>query len=136
MSKNRWSQFSLRSFILVTIVLGTALGFYLSRPQLGLVELTSDNFDALALSSKRPVLVAFRANWCGPCRKMDPLLRELATEQSRAMIGTVDIDDQPKLAARFSVNAVPTLLVIQDGKVVDTQRGAIEKDRLTDLIAP
>ena len=140
MTTKKITQFSLLSFLIVTIVLGVGLGIlgiYLSSSTPGVVALTAENFDELALSSKRPVLVTFRANWCPICQQGYPHLVELAEDLKRkAIIATVDIDDQPKLMQRFNIVAVPTFLVIRDGKVVFQQQGnAGGKDRIAALIS-
>ena len=140
MTTKKITQFSLLSFLIVTIVLGVGLGIlgiYLSSLSPGVVPLTAENFDELALSSKRPVLVTFRANGCPACQKSYPYLVELAEDLNRkAIIATVDIDDQPKLTQRFNVSAVPTFIVIRDGKVVVQKQGyGGGKDSIAALIS-
>jgi thioredoxin 1 len=85
-----------------------------------IVNLTQENFAKEVLQSTTPILVDFWAEWCGPCKMIAPILDELAEEyDGRIKIGKVDIDGQQALAAEYSVRAVPTLLLFNQGQVAD-----------------
>ena len=82
--------------------------------------LNSTNFDQEVLKSSTPVLVDFWAEWCGPCKMIAPVLDELAEEYSgKVRIGKVNIDEEPGLAGTYGVRAIPTLLLIHNGEVVE-----------------
>ncbi|MBL9160406.1 MAG: thioredoxin [Verrucomicrobiales bacterium] len=90
------------------------------------VALTKDNFEAKA--GKGVVLVDFWAEWCGPCKLIAPTIEELAKDyQGKAVIAKVDVDENPDLARRFEIKAIPNLKILKDGKVVDEIVGFVPK---------
>ncbi len=82
------------------------------------VPLSSENFDQI-VGGEIPVLVDFWAEWCGPCKLLDPIMSELAKELAgRMVIAKVDVDSDPQIAAKFNVKALPVLLVLRKGELV------------------
>ncbi len=95
-----------------------------------MIELTDKNFDAEVLKSKKPFAVDFWATWCGPCRAMAPIFEELAAENKGVMFAKVNVDDNPALAAKYEVLAIPTILFFKNGKKAAAQVGVASKEQL------
>jgi len=99
------------------------------------VEITDSNFADLVTNSDKPVVVDFWAAWCGPCRMVGPLIEEMHGEyDGRAVIGKVDVDQNPGVSAQFGVRSIPTILFIKNGQVVDKVVGAVPKGTLTEKL--
>ena len=99
------------------------------------MEFTDANFEAEVLKASMPVLVDFSATWCGPCKKLEPLIQELAGEyENRVKVVKVDVDKAPQIAARFGVMSVPTLLIFRDGTVADQMVGLLPKRTIADKV--
>ena len=88
------------------------------------MHFTGETFEQ-AIAGNVPVLVDFWAPWCGPCRMIAPVIEDIAVEfDGRAVVGKIDVDEEPGLAQRFGVMSIPTLIVLKDGKVVEQAVGA------------
>jgi thioredoxin 1 len=96
-------------------------------------ELEEQDFDA-SLDAERLALVDFSATWCGPCRMLEPILGELAAELPAVDFFKLDVDRSQQIAIRYGVQAVPTLLLLRHGKVVDRIVGVRPKGALADRL--
>ena len=90
---------------------------------------TDGNFDDA--TRQGVVLVDFWAEWCGPCRRLAPTVEQLASDfDGRAVVGKVDVDANPNVAARFQIRGIPTLLIFKNGELADTVVGLASKEDL------
>lgn len=94
------------------------------------IELTDQNFSEY-LAQGKPMLVDFWAVWCGPCKKMGPVVAALAEKyDGQVLVGKVDVDENPELATEYNIRSIPTLLYIKNGQKVDTTVGAIPQSEV------
>ena len=92
------------------------------------------NFDELVLAATGPVLVDFTAAWCGPCKAQSKILDQVAEKTAEVVVGTVDVDECPDLAARFGVRGMPTLLLFQGGKETGRRLGLTSEQGIRALV--
>ena len=98
------------------------------------LHISKDNFNNEVLNSDIPVLIDFWAEWCGPCRMLLPIIEELAVEVTGAKICKINVDEQPELAAQFKIMTIPTLVVMQNGKISSTSIGVKSKVAIADML--
>ncbi len=98
--------------------------------------ISSQDFQSKVLEADKPVLVDFFATWCGPCKRLAPVLDEVAQEKAgQAYVYKVDIDQSPDLAASYRVNSVPTLILFDKGAIKNKTLGAVPKQQLMGMFA-
>lgn len=100
---------------------------------MSVIKANKNNFDEF-YKSEKTVLVDFYADWCGPCRMVSPIIDEIANEHPEYLVVKVNVDEEPELAAEFSVFSIPTLVVIKNGEVKEVVTGARAKDDILELL--
>ena len=101
---------------------------------MAVINVTNSNFRTEVLESDRPVLVDFWAPWCGPCRMVSPIVDEIAEENSAIKVAKINIDEQPQLASQYGVMSIPTLLVFENGDVIEKAVGARNKSFILQML--
>ena len=102
-----------------------------------IVHVNEDNFQSEVLQASQPVLVDFTAVWCGPCKMLDPVVKQLAAEWAgKVKVVKLDVDDNPNLTMQYQVMGVPTLMLFVDGQPSQRVTGYQPKDRLAAKFAP
>ena len=98
-------------------------------------EFTDQNFENDVLQADVPVLIDFWAAWCGPCKAIAPVIEEIAAEyENKVKVGKVDVDQNQNTAMQFGVRSIPTLLLINNGKVANQIIGAVPKENITKVL--
>ena len=98
------------------------------------LHITKENFDQEVLNSDQPVLIDFWASWCGPCQMLLPVVEELAGEVEHAKICKINVDEHPELAQQFQVMTIPTLVVMNGGKVLNRSVGVKPKEEILKML--
>jgi thioredoxin 1 len=102
-----------------------------------IATLTDQNFEAEALGSKVPVLLDFWAEWCQPCLAMVPDLESVATQfQGRLKVAKVNVEENEHVPFNYNVTAMPTLILLKGGQVVEQRVGKLTREALTKLVEP
>ncbi|MEE8204769.1 MAG: thioredoxin [Dehalococcoidales bacterium] len=95
------------------------------------LEISDQSFEEAVIKSNKPALVDFWAPWCGPCRMVAPVIDKLSEKyQDKFKFCKLNVDENPKTAAKFNVMSIPTIMLFKDGKVADTVVGAVPEDTL------
>ena len=95
---------------------------------MAVIQMTDDRFEEVVLKSELPVMVDFGATWCGPCKKVEPIIEELSEEYAGKVIAVkCDVEECPGTAAKFGIMNIPTVLFFQGGQPVDKNVGAAPK---------
>ena len=98
------------------------------------VNINKENFKEEVLNSEKKVLLDFWAAWCGPCRMVVPLVEEIAAERPDIKVGKINVDEQPELAGQFGVMSIPTLVVMENGRIISQSQGARPKKAILAML--
>lgn len=102
---------------------------------MSVLKITSENFEQEVSKSNIPVLLDFWASWCGPCRMVSPIVDEVANEvEGKVKVGKINVDEEQKLAEAFNVMSIPTLVVINNGKLVKQSVGVKSKNEILEML--
>jgi thioredoxin 1 len=101
-----------------------------------IINVMDGSFEEMVLNSKKPVLVDFWAEWCGPCKMIVPILDEISKEEigDKIVIAKIDIDKNPEIPTKYGVRGIPTLMLFKDGILIDTKVGLIPKQKIVEWI--
>ncbi len=100
---------------------------------MSVISVNKENFEEIK-NSEKTVLLDFFADWCGPCRMVSPIVDEIAQENPQYLVGKINVDEQPELAAAFGIMTIPTLVVLKGGKVANQSAGARPKAQILSML--
>ena len=98
------------------------------------ININNNNFHDEVMNSDKKVLLDFWAPWCGPCRMVVPMVEEIAKERPDIKVGKINVDENPELASQFGIVSIPTLVVMENGKIVSQVMGARPKDAILAML--
>ena len=98
------------------------------------ININQNNFHNEVMNSEKKVLLDFWAPWCGPCRMVVPMVEAIAKERPDIKVGKVNVDENPELAKQFGVFSIPTLVVMENGKIVRQEQGARPKKAILSML--
>ena len=99
------------------------------------IDVNEENFDSVVMNSDKPVLVDFWAEWCGPCKMLTPTIETLAEEyKDTSSIVKINVDDSPAIATKYGIRSIPSILLFNNGDVVEQRVGAVSKDELAGML--
>jgi len=102
-----------------------------------IVEVNDSNFEEVVLKSEKLVIIDFWAEWCGPCRMVDPIIKEISEEYAgRVLAAKVDVDSNPGISSKLGIRNIPTVMFFKDGEMVDKQVGAVPKSYFVSKLEP
>ena len=98
------------------------------------INISKNNFQKEVINSDKKVLLDFWAPWCGPCRMVAPIVEEIADERPDIKVGKINVDEEAELASQFGIMSIPTLVVIEKGKIVNQATGARPKEAILGML--
>ena len=99
------------------------------------IKISDETFEEEVISKGKPIIVDFWAEWCGPCKQIGPILEEISDEyREKVTIGKLDVDENPEIASKYQIRGIPTMMLFNNGKLVDTKVGMSSKNDLIQWI--
>ena len=101
---------------------------------MSILKINNNNYQEEVLNSDETVLIDFYADWCGPCKMLAPIIEEISNELSNIKFGKVNIDESPKIAEKYGIMSIPTLVLVKEGKAEKTLVGLHNKQDILDIL--
>lgn len=102
---------------------------------MSILKITKENYEQEVLRSEKPVLLDFWASWCGPCRMAAPILEQVAADtEGSALIGKINIQEEPELTEQFGISNIPTFVVVKNGQVTQKAVGLQDYSALLNML--
>ena len=100
---------------------------------MNIIEGNEKNFEEI--TSRGNVLVDFYATWCGPCKILSPIIKEIAEETEKVKVVQIDVDEEEELAMEYGIMSIPTMVVIKDGEEVERRIGVMKKEAILEMLS-
>ena len=101
---------------------------------MGVLKVTSKNFEEEVLKSEKTVLIDFYADWCGPCKMLSPIIEAVANENEEIKVVKINVDNEQDLAIEYQVMSIPTIVVIKNGKETNRTVGVVDKNQIEKMV--